>query len=126
MEPAVSAPWQFRRIPNDRTAYNVIGPHHNGGLGSQMVTVMIIGQLQQHVDEPQLELELPSNPTVKGLLEANEDALGVVGSFAISGQLMVTVNKKISTLESTLKDGDVVKLTYQANFSYEGARWHNP
>ncbi|GKS58752.1 hypothetical protein YTPLAS18_22790 [Nitrospira sp.] len=91
-----------------------------------MVTVMIIGQLQQHVDEPQLELELPSNPTVKGLLEANEDALGVVGSFAISGQLMVTVNKKISTLESTLKDGDVVKLTYQANFSYEGARWHNP
>lgn len=91
-----------------------------------MVTVMIIGQLQQHVDEPQLELELPSTPTVKGLLEANEDTLGVVGSFATNGQLMVTVNKKISTLESPLKDGDVVKLTYQANFSYEGARWHNP
>ena len=91
-----------------------------------MVTIMIIGQLQQHVDEPQYDLDLPSTATVKGLLEANEDKLGVLNSFVASGQLMVTINKKISTLESPVKDGDVVKLTYQSNFSYEGVRWHNP
>ncbi len=91
-----------------------------------MVTVLIIGQLQQHVDDSKFELELPPTATVKGLLDANEDKLGVVHSFAINGQLMVMINRKISTLESPLKDGDVLKLTYQANFSYEGARWHNP
>lgn len=91
-----------------------------------MVTVLIIGKLQQHVDEPSYELELPGAPTVKGLLEAHEDKFGALRQFIVDAQLMVTVNKKIGTLESALKDGDVIKLTYQSNFSYEGARWHNP
>lgn len=91
-----------------------------------MVTVRIIGQLQQHVDDPQYDLDLAAPTTVKALLEAHEEKFGALRSFLSSSQLMVTINKKIGTLDSTVKDGDTIKLTYSANFSYEGARWHNP
>ncbi len=91
-----------------------------------MVTVLIIGQLQQHLPETTYELDVPPVATVKGLLEANDETLGVLQPLITRTQLMVTVNKKIGSLDSPIKDGDTVKLTYQANFSYEGARWHNP
>ena len=91
-----------------------------------MVTVHIIGQLQQHVADPRYELDVSAPTTVKLLLEAHEEQLGALRPFVTSAQVMVTINKKIGTLDSPVKDGDTVKLTYSANFSYEGARWHNP
>ncbi len=38
----------------------------------------------------------------------------------------VPANQKVSTLEPTVHDGDVVKLTHQFNPEHEGALWHNP
>ncbi len=91
-----------------------------------MVTVQVIGQLQQHLGDPHYELEVPGPTTVKALLEAHEEKFEGLRPFLTSSQLMVTVNKKIGTLDSIVKDGDTIKLTYSANFSYEGARWQNP
>ncbi|MFO0773386.1 MAG: MoaD/ThiS family protein [Nitrospiraceae bacterium] len=91
-----------------------------------MVTVIVIGQLQQHMPEPEYPVELTAPTTVKTLLEGHEDLFLPLRPFLSSSQLMVTVNKKIGTLDSVVKDGDTVKLTYSANFSYEGARWQNP
>lgn len=91
-----------------------------------MVTVLVIGQLQQHLPEPQYDVEVEGPTSVKALLEAQEHLFGPLQPFLSSSQLMVTVNKKIGTLDSAIKDGDTIKLTYSANFSYEGARWQNP
>jgi hypothetical protein len=42
------------------------------------------------------------------------------------GQLLVTVNRKVGTLDSVLRDGDTLKLTHQFNPIVDGAAWHNP
>ena len=41
-------------------------------------------------------------------------------------ELMITVNQKIVTLDSMVKDGDQIKLTHQFNPELEGMMWHNP
>ena len=38
----------------------------------------------------------------------------------------MTVNRKVGSLDSKLKDGDVIKITHQFNPVFEGARWQNP
>jgi molybdopterin synthase sulfur carrier subunit len=92
-----------------------------------MVTVLLFGlTLQQRVGESELRLEVPGPLTVKALLESNPDKLAGALSFMHKGELLVTVNKKVGSLESVVKDGDVVKLTHQTNPTYEGAMWHNP
>ena len=45
--------------------------------------------------------------------------------FLRKSELMVTVNQKVITMESTVNDGDVVKFTHQFNPEHEGALWHN-
>lgn len=92
-----------------------------------MVTVLVFGlTLQQSVGESELRLDLPGPVTVKALLESNPDKLAGALPFMQKGELLVTVNKKVGSLESVVKDGDVVKLTHQTNPSYDGAMWHNP
>lgn len=92
-----------------------------------MVTVLLFGlTLQQSVGESELRLDVPGPVTVKTLLESNPDKLAGALPFMQKGELLVTVNKKVGSLESVVKDGDVVKLTHQTNPSYDGALWHNP
>ena len=92
-----------------------------------MVTIRVFGQtLLPCVDEPELQCEIAGPVSVRELLEGNPDALGKILPFLRKGELMVTVNQKVSTLDSPVKDGDVVKLTHQLNPEYEGAMWHNP
>jgi hypothetical protein len=42
------------------------------------------------------------------------------------GELLVTINRKVATLDSIVRDGDTVKLTHQFNPTLDGAAWHNP
>jgi molybdopterin synthase sulfur carrier subunit len=92
-----------------------------------MVTVVLLGQtLRQSVDEPEFQLELPAPMSVKGLLEANRERLSGILPFAAKGELLVTVNRKVATLDSAVRDGDTIKLTHQFNPSYEGPTWQNP
>ena len=92
-----------------------------------MVKVVLYGvTLQQRMDESEYEVAVAGPTTVRGLLESNEDRLGGLLGFMQKGELLVTVNKKVATLDSRVQDGDMIKLTHQFNPVYEGARWQNP
>ena len=92
-----------------------------------MVTVRVFGQtLLPCVEESEMECEIIGIPTVREFLEGNVEKFGGLLEFLNKGELMVTINQKISTLEATLKDQDVLKLTHQFNPTLEGAMWHNP
>jgi molybdopterin synthase sulfur carrier subunit len=92
-----------------------------------MVTVRLFGlALQQSVGESELHLDISTPLTVKALLDSHPDRLGGILPFLHRGEVLVTVNKKVGSLDSVVKDGDVVKLTHQTNPTYDGALWHNP
>ncbi len=92
-----------------------------------MVTVLLFGlTLRESVGESELQLDVAGPMTVKALLESNQEMLAGALPFMHKGELLVTVNKKVGSLESTVKDGDTVKLTHQSNPQYDGAMWQNP
>jgi len=92
-----------------------------------MVTVRLFGlTLQQSVAEAEFELEVAGPVTVKVLLESNQDKLAGALPFMHKGELLVTVNKKVGSLDTMVKDGDTVKLTHQAHPIFDGAMWQNP
>ncbi len=92
-----------------------------------MVTVVVLGQtLQQLVDEPELELELSGPATLRDLLEANQEKMSGLISLLHKGELLITLNRKVAALESTVHDGDTIKLTHNFNPTYEGPTWQNP
>jgi len=63
-----------------------------------MVTVQVFGQnLIPCVEEPEMECEIEGSPSVRELLEGNQDKFEGLMEFLRKGELMVTVNRKIST-----------------------------
>jgi molybdopterin synthase sulfur carrier subunit len=92
-----------------------------------MVKVIIYGvTLRQIVESNEYDLTVDGPTSVRGLLEGHQDQFGGLLPFMSKGELLVTVNRKVGTLDSKVQDGDIVKLTHQFNPTYEGARWHNP
>jgi sulfur-carrier protein len=116
-------------IRSVRTAHGAIArpPHDDKTEGRMMVRVLLYGvMLRQAIDETELTCDLPQPATVKGLIEANGEKLAQVLSFAHRGELLITVNRKIATLDTSIRDEDVIKLTHQSHAAVDGARWHNP
>tara|TARA_B100001750_G_C15229272_1_gene457268 strand:+ start:68 stop:346 length:279 start_codon:yes stop_codon:yes gene_type:complete len=92
-----------------------------------MVTVRVFGQtLLPCVEESEMECEITGNPTIREFLEGNAEKFSGLLEFLKKGELIVTINQKISTLDATLKDRDVLKITHQFNPTLEGAMWQNP
>lgn len=92
-----------------------------------MVTVLLFGQtLRDSVGESELQFEVSAPTTVKKLIEVNEAQLGGLLPFLSKGEVLVTVNRKVGTIDSPIRDGDTLKITHQTNPVFEGARWHNP
>lgn len=92
-----------------------------------MVIVRVFGQtLLSCIKEPEMECELKGNSTVREFLESDTERFGGLLEFLNKAELMVTINQRVSTLESKLQDGDILKLTHQFNPTLEGAMWHNP
>lgn len=88
-----------------------------------MVTVLIFGlTLRDAVGESELDLELSGATTVKKLVEANQDRLGGLAPYMANREVLITVNKKVSTDDTAVKDGDVVKFSFQSRTSYDGTR----
>lgn len=88
-----------------------------------MVTVLILGNTLRHaVGESEIEVELTEPTTVKQLIESNPGQLGSLLRFVQSREALITVNKKIGTDDSPVKDGDVVKFSFQSRTSYDGTR----
>jgi molybdopterin synthase sulfur carrier subunit len=92
-----------------------------------MVTVLLFGMtLRDTVGESELQIEVVSPITVKGLIESDTHRLIALLPFMNKGELLVTVNRKVGSLDSIVRDGDILKLTHQSNPVYEGAAWQNP
>jgi molybdopterin synthase sulfur carrier subunit len=88
-----------------------------------MVTVLIFGlTLRNAVGESELEVELTGGTTVKKLVETNPDRLGGLSQYMAAREVLITVNKKVSTEDTAVKDGDVVKFSFQSRASYDGTR----
>lgn len=92
-----------------------------------MIKVLIFGQtLRDVIDEQEVECDGEEPMTVRELFESHSEIFQPLQAFLKSGQLMITVNRKVSTLETQVRDGDTVKLTHQFHPEHEGMMWHNP
>ncbi len=92
-----------------------------------MVTVLLFGHaLREAAEDSEYRFEVTGPVTIRSLLETNQEKLGRVILLVNKGEVLVTVNRKVGSLESAIKDGDTIKLTHQANTTYEGAMWQNP
>lgn len=88
-----------------------------------MVSVQIFGQtLRAVVDESEIEVPITGVTTVKELIEAHQTQLGPLLQYIKSREALITINKKIGTEDSPVRDGDVVKLSFQSRTSYDGTR----
>ena len=93
-----------------------------------MVKVLMFGHaLREVVEDPEIEISLEQSVSLRQLLEDHPDHFQELMPFLQSQELMFTINHKISTLDTSVKSGDTVKITHQGgDQSADGARWHNP
>ncbi|OQW37529.1 MAG: hypothetical protein A4E19_12670 [Nitrospira sp. SG-bin1] len=88
-----------------------------------MVSVQIFGQtLRAVIEESELEVPVTGPTTVKQLIEAHPERLGPLLQYVKSREALITINKKIGSEDSPVRDGDVVKLAFQSRASYDGTR----
>ncbi len=88
-----------------------------------MVTVMLFGQtLRDAVPESEVEVSLGTPMTVKKLIESYPEQLGGLLPYLASREALITVNKKVGSEDSLVKDGDLLKLSFQSRTSYDGTR----
>ena len=88
-----------------------------------MVKVLVFGlTLRNAVCAHEIEIEVPEATTVKNLIHAHPDQLGALVPFMMQREVLVAVNKKVGSEDSTVKDGDIVKMTHQSKTSYDGVR----
>ncbi|MDF0666956.1 MAG: MoaD/ThiS family protein [Nitrospira sp.] len=88
-----------------------------------MVSIQIFGQtLRAVVEESELEIPVTGPTTVKQLIEANPVLLGPLLQYINNREALITINKKIGSEDSPVRDGDVVKLSFQSRASYDGTR----
>lgn len=88
-----------------------------------MVTILVFGNtLRDAVGENEIEVGLTEPTTVKKMIEANPDQLGGLRRFLVDRETLITVNKRIGSEDSPVKNGDVVKFSFQSRTSYDGTR----
>ena len=88
-----------------------------------MVTVLVFGKvIQEAVGENEFSIESAEPTTVRKLIEANAESLGPLLRFFDSREALISVNKKVGTQDTAVKDGDTVKVSFQSRMSYDGMR----
>ncbi len=88
-----------------------------------MVSIQIFGQtLRSVVEENELELQVTGPTTVKQLIEANPAQLGALLRYITSREALITINRKIGSEDSPVRDGDLVKFSFQSRTTYDGTR----
>ena len=86
-----------------------------------MVKVLVLGvTLQQRMSETELDLDVDGPIAIKALINGNAGLLEALAPFVERGELLVTVNRKVGSIDSLVKDGDVLKIAHQSRASYDG------
>ncbi|MBI5853858.1 MAG: hypothetical protein HZB35_01215 [Nitrospirae bacterium] len=72
-----------------------------------MIKVLIFGhELREALGEAELEIESAAPATVQAFLDANPAQLGSLSPFIARHEVLVTINKKVGSLESVIRSGD--------------------
>lgn len=88
-----------------------------------MITVLVFGRtLQDAVGDNEFSVTMAEATTVKKLIEAHAERLGPLLRYIASREALITVNKKVGTEDSVVKDGDMVKVSFQSHNAYDGTR----
>lgn len=88
-----------------------------------MVTVLVLGNiLRDAVGGSEIGVEVSGPTTVKKLVETNQAELGALLPFIAGRETLITINKRIGSDDSTVRDGDTVRFAYQSRASYDGTR----
>ncbi|MCS6286729.1 MAG: MoaD/ThiS family protein [Nitrospira sp.] len=88
-----------------------------------MVTILVFGKvIQDAVGDNEFSIESAAPTTVRKLIEANAESLGPLLRFIDSREALISVNKKVGTQDTVVKDGDTVKVSFQSRMSYDGMR----
>lgn len=75
-----------------------------------MITITLMGQLQTADGERDLACEIPKPMTVRQVIQRQGDNLRHVLQLLREKKVLVTVNKRIASEDSTVNDGDAIKL----------------
>jgi molybdopterin synthase sulfur carrier subunit len=88
-----------------------------------MVSVQILGPtLRAVVEESELEIPVTGLTTVRQLIEAHPEQLGALLQYIKNREALITINKKVGSADSLVRDGDIIKLSFQSHASYDGTR----
>lgn len=88
-----------------------------------MVTIIVLGHtLREAVGAGEIEIDIPRPTTIKQLIETHQDRLGGLLPYLVRREALITINKRVGTEDSLVKDGDVVKFAFQSRASYDGTR----
>jgi molybdopterin synthase sulfur carrier subunit len=88
-----------------------------------MVMVLVLGNvLRDAVGDSEIGVEVTDPTTVKKLIETNQARLGALLPFIAGCEALITINKRIGSVDSPVRDGDIVKFSHQSRVSYDGTR----
>jgi molybdopterin synthase sulfur carrier subunit len=88
-----------------------------------MVRILVMGTtLRDAVEESDVELYVEGSTSVKKLIEGHQEQLGGLLRYIANREALITVNKKIGTEDTAVRDGDIVKISFQSRASYDGTR----
>mgnify|MGYP001568276875 CR=1 FL=1 len=85
-----------------------------------MVTITLMGQLETTNGERDLTCPLPESIAVRELIRRQGEPLRQIFQLMREKKLMVTVNKRIASEDTTVQDGDVVKLVAHDGMGQSG------
>jgi molybdopterin converting factor small subunit len=87
---------------------------------ASMVTITLMGQLETAEGERELACEVPDPVTIRALIQKQAKGIRHVFQLAREKKLMVTVNTKIASLDTIVKDGDAIRLVSHDGFGGTG------
>ncbi|MCP9439423.1 MAG: MoaD/ThiS family protein [Nitrospira sp.] len=88
-----------------------------------MVTIIVLGHtLREAVGASEINVEVSGPTTIKKLIETHQDRLGGLLPYLARREALITMNKRVGTEDSLVKDGDIVKFAFQSRASYDGTR----
>lgn len=88
-----------------------------------MVTILVFGStLREAVGASEINLDIAGPMTVKQLIEIHHDRLEGLIPFLARREALITINKRVGTEDSIVKDGDTIKFAFQSYVAYDGPR----
>ncbi len=85
-----------------------------------LVKITLMGQLQTADGERELACAVTDPITIRALIQKQAKAIRHVFQLAREKKLMVTVNMKIASLDTVVKEGDEIRLVSHDGFGGTG------